>query len=142
MRNDRSPLFLQECLAAMCSNFSPFFLNTSLIQCLLDFLQLRAFLPKHSTPEQAQHSTALPAVATAESFSPVFHGKLIVSLPDFNSFRRMMHSVCDSTYCPHSHVSYSCLAIYFHHLFLPTLLVFPTPVSLIFNFLKSSWSTQ
>lgn len=87
-------------------------------------------------------------MATAESFPPVFHGNHIVNLPDFNSLRRMMHSVCDSMHRPDSHVSNSCLASYF----LPyTLFIFLTPVSsesgtfslpLIFNIFKSVFKSR
>lgn len=66
----------------------------------LDFLQsacisLKAQRSKLST---AQYRTS-QAAAKIESFPPIFHGNHIVNLPDFNSLRRLMHSVCDSTYC-------------------------------------------
>lgn len=97
----------------------------------LNFLQytyicLKAQCSKLST---AQRRTS-PAAAKLESFPPIFRGNHIVNLPDFNSLRRMTHSVCDSTYCLDSHVPYSCLAIYSLHPCLYNLFIFPTPVSL------------
>lgn len=131
VNKERSSLVQQGFLAGTYSDFSPFLPVTSptlaVSPCFsLDFSNLCVHLLKPSAPNWPQHSKSTPAVATAESFPPVFHGNHIVNLPDFNSLRRMMHSVCDSMHRPDSHVSNSCLASYF----LPyTLFIFLTPVS-------------